>query len=188
MANTAVSVCSNALSKLGDDPITSLTDNTNRARLCNRLFEPTRQAVLREAVWNDSLKRARLARSTDTPAWEFAYQYALPSDYMRMARTSLDEYDIPYKIEGRFLLTDSSEVYVTYVYDNTDVASYDSLHIDALTARLAYELSLSVTAKRSYAEQMWAEWEVKKKEAKVVDGQENFQDENTDSTLVDARA
>ena len=35
---TEVSICSNALRKLGDDPITSLADNTERARLCKILY------------------------------------------------------------------------------------------------------------------------------------------------------
>jgi len=54
---TAVSICSNALRKLGDDPITSLTDDTERARLCNAFYEPTRDAVLRSHPWNFAIER-----------------------------------------------------------------------------------------------------------------------------------
>ncbi len=187
MSNTAVSVCSNALSKLGDDPITSLTDATNRARLCNRLFDPVRQSVLRDANWNDSIKRAKLAQSSTTPAWEFAYQYALPSDYMRKVKTSLDQFDIPYKVEGRYLLTDEPEVYLTYVYDNGDVSTYDSLHIDALTARMAYELANAITAKTSLATAMSQEYTTKLAAAKVADGQEDVQEEQTYPALVEVR-
>src|SRR5262245_59158945 len=99
MANTAVSICSNALVKLGDDPITALTDPTNRARHCNRLFTPTLEAVLREANWNDSIKRQRLAQLVDAPVWEYNFAYALPSDYMKMVKTSLDDDKLVYKIE-----------------------------------------------------------------------------------------
>jgi hypothetical protein len=188
MANTSVSICSNALIKLGDDPITSLTDNTVRARHCNRLFTPTRQAVLRDAVWTDSRKRARLAQLSEEPAWpEYAYMYALPADYMRMVKTSLDEYGTPYVIEGRTLLTDEAEVYILYIYDNEDVASYDAGHVDALTARMAFELAEPITGKKSSGDKAAAEYEVKKRDAKAVDGQEDAQDIYTDSTLTNIR-
>lgn len=187
MANTSVSICSNALVKLGDDPITSLSDNTNRARHCNRLFEPARQAVLRDAPWNDSTTRARLAQSSDAPEWEFDYKYALPSNYMRMLKTSLDEDDLEYKIEGRYLLTDETEVYITYVYDNADVASYDPLHVEALTAKMAYELANAITAKVSLSDRMEKEYVGKISIAKAVDGQEGSQDTNDYSPLTDVR-
>jgi hypothetical protein len=187
MANTAVSICSNALVKLGDDPITALTDNTVRARHCNRLYTPTRQAVLRDAVWTDSRKRVRLAQLTEEPIWEYAYAYALPADYMRMVKTSLDEYKTPYQVEGRTLLTDAAEVNILYIYDNEDVASYDPGHVDALTARLAYELAEAITGKKSSGEKAAAEYEVKKRDAKAVDGQEDAQEIYTDTTLTNVR-
>ena len=43
---TEVSICSNALRRLGDDPITSLTDDSERARLCNSFYADTRDSVL----------------------------------------------------------------------------------------------------------------------------------------------
>lgn len=192
MANTAVSICSNALIKLGDDPITSLTDNTVRARHCNRLYTPTRQAVLRDAVWTDSRKRVRLAQLSAAPEWEYAYEYALPADYIRMVKTSLDDAKTPYQIEGRqgqgrTLLTDATEVYILYIYDNEDVASYDAGHVDALTARMAYELAEPITGKKSNGDRAAAEYEVKKRDAKAVDGQEDAQETYTDSTLTNVR-
>ncbi len=187
MANTAVSICSNALVKLGDDPITSLTDNTVRARHCNRLYTPTRQAVLRDAVWTDSRKRARLAQLSTAPEWEYAYAYSLPADYIRMVKTSLDDDKTPYQVEGRTLLTDASEVLVLYIFDNDDVASYDAGHVDALTARMAYELAEPITGKKSSGDRAAAEYEVKKRDAKAVDAQEDSQETYTDSTLTDVR-
>ena len=50
-----VGICSNALRKLGDDPITSLTDDTERARLCNAFYTDARDAVLniQDALFRD---------------------------------------------------------------------------------------------------------------------------------------
>ena len=77
---TEVSICSNALRKLGDDPITSLTEDTERARLCNAFYESSRDSLLRSHPWNFAITRATLAKLSSTPAYGFAYQYALPTD------------------------------------------------------------------------------------------------------------
>jgi hypothetical protein len=191
MANTTVSICSNALGKLGDDSITSLSDNSNRARWCNRKFDTTRQALLRKGNWNDSIKRVALAQIDATPAWEYTYIFALPSDFMKMVKTSIDQYDEAYKLETyngqRVLVTDESSIYITYVFDNSDVASYDSLHVDALEALLAFELANAITGKQNYRESMWGEYLEKMKEAKVADGQDDYQEEQTSSILTDIR-
>ena len=77
---TEVSICSNALRRLGDAPITSLTDDTERARLCNSFYVPSRDLVLRSHPWNFAVTRPTLAQLSDTPAYEYSYQYALPND------------------------------------------------------------------------------------------------------------
>jgi hypothetical protein len=169
MANTSVSICSNALVKLGDDPITSLTDPTTRARHCNRLFTPTLEAVLREANWNDSIKRARLAQLVTEPVWEFDYAYSLPSDYMKMVKTSLDEDKLMYKIENGKLLTNESEVYLAYVYNNSNVASYDSLHVETLTFAMAFALANAITGKVSHADRMEKAFSDSLKKARLSD-------------------
>ena len=66
---TEVSICSNALRRLGDDPITSLTDDTERARLCNSFYTDARDAVLRCHPWNFAITRTSLAQLSDTPAY-----------------------------------------------------------------------------------------------------------------------
>ena len=76
---TEVSICSNALRRLGDDPITSLTDNTERARLCNSFYEDTRDAVLRLHPWNFAITRTSLAKLSDAPAYGFSNQFSLPT-------------------------------------------------------------------------------------------------------------
>jgi len=58
---TEVSICSNALRRLGDDPITSLTDDTERARLCNAFYQDSRDLVLRSHPWNFAITRASTA-------------------------------------------------------------------------------------------------------------------------------
>ena len=91
---TEVSICANALRRLGDDPITSLTDDTERARLCNAFYAPARDLVLRAHPWNFAITRATLAQLSDTPAFEYSYQYALPTSPLCLRVLQMEYQDV----------------------------------------------------------------------------------------------
>lgn len=187
MAISSVSICSNALAKLGDDPITSLSDPTHRAKKCLQKYDPSRKAVLRDHVWHDSRKREQLAQLVEAPEWEYTYAYQLPHDYIRMVKTSLGRYD-NYTIEGNKLLCNVNEIYIVYIYDNADVTTYDALHVEALETKLAFELALSIAGKASYRDGMAQEYMSKLRDAKAVNGQETDEEIlDSGSDLIDVR-
>ena len=88
-----------------------------------------------------------------------------------MVKTSLGRYD-KYTIEGQHLLCNVSEIYITYIYDNSDVTTYDALHVEALEAKLAFELAIAISGKSSYRDGMAQEYSAKIRDAKAVNGQE----------------
>jgi len=189
---TEVSICSNALRILGDDPITSLTDDTERARLCNALYEPSRDAVLRTHPWNFAITRATLAQLSTTPAYEYSYQYALPTDPYCLRVLSMEYQDYIFKIEhlsdsGRVLLTNEGTAKILYIAKVTDTAQFDSLFVNTLTAKLALELSFPVTNSVTLQAQMQKLYQLKLSEARSVDGQEGFIDDLVSDTLTDFR-
>jgi hypothetical protein len=141
-----VDICANALRLLGDDPIQSLTEDSDRARLCNALYAPTRDAVFRSYPWNCLLARATLAKLTAAPLWDWGAQYQLPTDPFCLRVLETDSQDThPWKIEGRLLLTDASSIEILFIARVTDVAQYDALLVDALTYRIAEKLAYPVT-------------------------------------------
>ena len=97
---TDVSICSNALRRLGDSPITSLTDDTERARLCNSFFTDARDTVLRTHPWNFSITRASLAQLSEAPAYGFSYMYALPTNPYCLRVLEMEYPDYIFKIEN----------------------------------------------------------------------------------------
>lgn len=173
MSVTEVSLCANALRKLGDQPITSLSDDSDRARLANALYAPTRDSVLRAHPWNFAMKRVQLAQVQTGPAWGWTYAYSLPSDCLRVITTDLDEDLTPWVVEGRQLLTDASTVKLAYIAQITDTAVFDALFADTLTDRLAYEFALAITAKSDLAKLFYQSYQLKLKEARSIDGIEN---------------
>lgn len=189
---TEVSICSNALRILGDDPITSLTDDTERARLCNALYQPARDSVLRSHPWNFAITRATLAQLSTTPAYEYAYQYSLPTDPYCLRVLSMEYQDYIFKIEhlagtGRVLLTDESTAKILYIAKVTDTVQFDSLFVDTLTAKIALELSFPVTNSVTLQAQMQKLYQLKLSEARSIDGQEGFMDDLVSDTLTDFR-
>ena len=189
---TEVSICSNALRKLGDDPITSLTDNTERARLCNGLYEPARDAILRSHPWNFAITRTSLARLSNTPAYGFSYQYALPTDPYCLRVLEMEYQDYIFKVEhlagtGRVLLTDESTAKILYIGKIIDTAQFDSLFVDTLTAKLALDLAYPITNSVKVQENMFNMLQQKLSEARSVDGQEGFIDELVSDTFTDFR-
>ena len=189
---TEVSICSNALRRLGDDPITSLTDDTERARLCNAFYIPSRDQVLRSHPWNFAITRATLAKLSDTPAYEYSYQYALPNDPYCLRVLEMEYKDYIFKIEhyasqGRVLLTNESTAKILYIAKVTDTAQFDSMFVDVLTAKLAVDLAYPVTNSVKLQDQMQKLFQQKLSEARSVDGQEGFIDDLVSDTFTDFR-
>jgi hypothetical protein len=182
-----VEITSNALRLLGDDPITSLSDDSERARLVNAIYEEVRDEVTRAAKWNCARARQVLASLAETPAFGWAYYHQLPSDCLRVMDALTGEIRVEHEVEGRKLMTDVSSVNLIYLKKLTDPNDMDSLFIGAYTAKLAAELALPVTGSRSVAEQMWQLYERKIREARTIDSQEGTPVTLDAQSIVDAR-
>jgi len=189
---TEVSICSNALRRLGDSPITSLSDDTERARLCNALYEPARDSLLRSHAFNFSITRASLAKSATTPAFEFANQFILPTDPFCLRVLKMEFDDFKFKVEnlageGRVLLTDEGTANILYIAKITDTTLFDAIFVDTLTAKLAAELAYPVTNSTSLQTQMERLYKLKLTEARSIDSTEGFTDDIISDTFTDFR-
>lgn len=189
---TDVSICSNALRRLGDEAITSLTDDSQRARLCNAFFADTRDTVLRSHPWNFAITRAKLSRLTNPPAYEYNYQYALPTNPYCLRVLSMEYPDYVFKIEndatyGRVLLTDESTANILYIARVTNAVLFDAMFTDVLTAKLAVDLAYPVTGSAQLQAQMEKIYQQKLSEARSIDGQEGFIDDLESNTFTDFR-
>ena len=144
-----VEICNRALQELGELAIASIDEGNKRARECKRAYEPVLRAELRKPIWNFSITRIVLAPDSDTPAFDYDYQFTFPTDCIVpiMGRNDTD-----WTIEGRKILTNASDTlnlrYVRYV---TDVNEMDPLFREAfamsLAARMAEVLTQSNTKK-----------------------------------------
>ena len=148
-----VSICSNALGYLGAQPITSLTDDpSERAKICNRVYATTRNALLQEHPWNFATFRLSLNPLVETPEWGYSTQFQLPVGLLQILDTS--PADLDYRIEGDRLLCDESSVKIKYVKEITDPLVYSPHFVTALEFKLASVLAIPITGDVAKAQAM----------------------------------
>jgi hypothetical protein len=172
---SVVQICNSALNQLGAASITSLTDNSKNARLCNERYETVRDAVFRSHPWNSLIKRQQLAQDTTTPAWGFKHQFTLPSDSLRVL--AIDAYNSDYKVEGRKILSNESAIRLIYVSTVTDPNEMDVLLRETISAGLASDIAYSITANLQVSGLMAEKYQAKLSEARHADASEGY---NTD--------
>ena len=78
--DTKLSICSDSLIMLGASPLSSFSEGTDAAQICDRLYDDITDFALGLYPWSFSFKKVQLAREVDTPATEWKYQYVLPAD------------------------------------------------------------------------------------------------------------
>ena len=182
---SVVDLCNRALDHLGAANITSLTENSKEARLCNGNFDDVRDAVLRSHPWNVGITRKALPKDSETPAFGFSFQFSLPTDpfclrvlsfWNSNVNNDVAAYDsnVMFKIEGRKVLSNEDTCNIIYIGRITDTEQYDSLLNKSISARLAAEIAYNITGSNSIASNMIALYEARLKEAKGVDSMEGF--------------
>ncbi len=164
---------------MGAEAITSLNDNSKAARLCLRNYGPARDAVLRSYPWNCAMRRAQLPALTDVPAFGYERAFQLPQgplpEYcLRLIEVNGEPIqDIDYRIEGRTIITnEAAPLQIVYVARIEDPTLFDPLLDDALSARLAADISFSLAANATLTTELRNAYVSKMTEARMIDARE----------------
>lgn len=136
------SICKQALGRIGASQIDDVeTDTSPQAIQCRLHYEQTRDSLLRSYSWRFASGRETLTQDTDTPDFEWDFQYPLPDDFMAMKSifegrfTSINFRN--YTLEGDLLLTNEDEMEIRYTKKVTDVSKFDPLFVKLLILLLA---------------------------------------------------
>lgn len=183
-----VGICNRALQKLGASRITALTDDTANARACNVAYEPVRDAELRRHPWSFALARTTLAALAAAPDFGFSYQFQLPADFLRLHPDYEYRAETDWQIEGRRLLTnDGDTIYLRYVRRVTDPNQFDALFIEALAAKLAFEICEELTGSQGRADRLVNEYQRTIRDARKVNAIEKVSAEIPEDTWLTVR-
>lgn len=159
---TSLDICNTALSHLGEAPIAAMDAGTTAARACNALYAPTLDEVLRSHRWNFATSRVVIdADEYTAPAFGWSYWYPLPDDCLRVCEVNgSDNGDSKdWTIEGRSLLSNQSECNMVYIARVDDVDVMDALFVQALSLKLAQQLTEVIRGTTGKTAELGAQYE-----------------------------
>lgn len=190
-----IAICNLALLKLGnaDNYIESLDDATKEARACKAFYTHILNICIDDYPWNCMVKQAVLTKDEAFPLFGFDYYYALPDDCVRILSVSdSEDYEdingLDWRRQGRYIYTNAEAIYLTYLWNNTDVATYDHRFIQAFSSRLAIELSKSILGiPTTVVQSLWMEYEAIVSDMRTRDVLESYQKQRGESEMVSVR-
>ena len=153
MSVSKTSTVNKALTLCGASPITNITDDSNNARIVNRVYEISRKAVLSECRWTFATTRATLSLSASEMPWEHdeeAYVYVRPATALRIFEVS-DKHAV-WREEGDFIISDTASLGIKYVYDHDDPSKYPAYFLEAFIDKLCSDISFMILNSASKAE------------------------------------
>ena len=180
-----VSICNQALTWLGQDPISSLDDRSATAEWMRNNYPFLRDAVLEERMWTCATARDTFVTAALDP-FGAQYSHDIPSDWLAVYRVwrsvngsepSYWQVSTGWRREGNKILADDATIYVWGLKRIEDPGHFSSLFVQALAARLAADACIPLTENRALQVDMWNLYQTKLREAAARDGQQGGPEE-----------
>ena len=163
---TWLNMANTALTRINKQVLQTLDDSSTSAMLCNQLIPQCVKMILNQNDWHSARKRALVAPQLETPAFGYAHQFAMPSDFVRLVKV---ESELPWEKEGGMILSDEEALAIIYIaYPNTP-DTLDPLIVDTITTLLAAQLSVSLTSDSTITNLLYQETEQKLYKAKLAE-------------------
>ncbi len=187
MSATSVSVCSNGLLLLGAKPFSDFSEPQDHVTLCANLYPSIRDTTLRAHPWNCATKRVLLSPLSTKPAFDFQYEFQLPSDWLRTIQVGTKDNKIPYRSEGRKILANVAALPLVYIFRNEIPGTWSTNLIHVMELAMAASLAYPVTSSTSLMQAKQQELAAALKFAKAIDGQDDPPEEFEEGSFVESR-
>lgn len=194
-----VSICNMALTNLGKDNISALSEATAEARACNQFFAHVRDTMLEAYPWRFAGKTQSIAQLTNDKPGAWAYAYQRPVDCLKV-RWVRAEYSLidpssdaeaianPYDIEGTTIYCNLSPAFLRYTRQITDTTKFSPLFVEALSWQLAVRLAMPLTRDPKVRADAFQLALRTQGAAEVADANEVRETSDVESDLVKARS
>jgi hypothetical protein len=142
MATTKVDICSTALVMIGANAITSFSDDSTEANVCNVVYEDILKSSLTRHRWRFATEQKQLSLLTATPTGRYSYEYQLPTspEILQLITLTVNDFVIPYERYGDKVFLDnygsSNSVICDYIF-RQDESEFPPHFILALEYSLA---------------------------------------------------
>lgn len=175
-------ICNMALAHLGQGPISSLTQDDERARRCNLFYESVKREVLRTHNWAFSGCFSALSLLSDDCAPEWPYMYAYPQDclFLRRIFAKADGRNAAFKeafnadLHARVVFCGVPNAQAEYTRDIKDEALFDPAFVKAFSLALAADLAVTLTGDNTLAQQILQKYTLALQEARRSNMSECF--------------
>jgi len=180
---TDIEVSSNALVRIGANPISSFTEGGASGIAASNLYEITVKAVLSAYPWQCTKGKRQLARLTAAPLNDYQYAFQIPTGTLRVLRV-FEARD--YKIFEDKIYANSDTLFIDYQYRAPETSWPAYLQL-LMEYKLASEFALTVTSNEEQNAIYEAKYDKYLKQAKALDAQQAPQDAIISSPYRDAR-
>lgn len=176
-----IDIVNQALTLLGEEEVTSIDDDLQRARIMKIHYIPCRDATLEAHEWSFAIKRWIPNKRSSGPEYGAANRFPIPSDILRVcsvhntADTTADPWthtsqidskeQVDWIIEGREILTNEDVIYCRGIRRVEDEGIFSPLFQQAFAAKLAALGAIAITASAEIQSNMAGLYEVSIQEA-----------------------
>lgn len=165
-----------ALLLVGANEISSVTEETNNATLCNRFFESSRDYISVSTRWNSVQSESSLTASATDPIIndKWTKKAELPNDpyCLRVLDAYVNGISVDYEIVGRFLYSNDLPLDIRYVSRITDLSAISPGLFQAIALYLAYKISYPVTRDLKSVKDIYSLYQDHVREARMIDAHE----------------
>lgn len=188
MSYTDISICSNALMKLGAEGMVSFDDGTSEAEVASNLYPLVKDSLVSSYPWSFATLHKRLPKLAKKPIADYANCFLLPNDCLRIISAGVGSRGkgVEYKILENMLYTNAEEIIITYIFKPKE-ETFPAFFIDALTTKLAAEFAIALTEDINKSSFFAKRAEEEIRNARLIDSQQKTPEAFQDFTLVEAR-
>ena len=181
-----VEIANRTLDKLGADNIVSLTQDSENARIINRMYNIVLRSMLRSHTWNCAKKRVVLAPLSTAPAFDYSYQFQLPADCLRpIFPADTTDWSVE---KGNVLLTnDGTTLNLLYISMLDDPNDMDDCFVEAFASKMAMECAEKITQSPGKRKMAKDEYDDAMAVARKANAFEAIPSQQDSSSWVDAR-
>lgn len=122
---TSVSIASQSLSLIRANTISSFTEDSNEAEICNQLYDQHIRYLLSVFPWTFATKKRRLSLDSTDPINEYTYSHIVPSEALliwalfssdAVGASPVQDYDIYGTDTARRVFSNYSSLYADYTF------------------------------------------------------------------------
>lgn len=188
MSLTDLSLCNQALMRIGAHPITAFDQGIAEADIADQLYTSARDSLLSAHSWSFATAQSALSEAETAPVADYDYAFDLPEDFIRALSAGTDSKGRGqgFRIEQNALHADVESIVLTYVF-RPEETTFPPFFATALIARLAADFCIPVTENTSRSEMLYRLADKEFEKAVKIDAQQDGPRKITQFVLTDNR-